>query len=275
MGYKAFRICAEDCAHISAEEIAKVRQDWIGYPEFADSVLGYGFMPMIADAVINGKALQECVANPPKALPDGEVHAFCDFAWSGSGAENVLALRRGNVITLEACFHCARLGDICSEFINHFNRLGLDPSCISGDEGGGGKLVLDKFEELNWYLERFQFGAPANDSEHYASIGAEIWYEASKKIVSKGIIVPNDPTLKGQLQNRKRKINTKGKLAIETKEDMLKRGVSSPDRGDAFVGCCAPGGGYGATCVSWAQAVDLGTTGAMIRDSVGSWNPQV
>jgi len=45
-----------------------------------------------------------------------------------------------------------------------------------------------------------------------------------------------------QLTTRMGKTNSKGKLMLESKDDMRSRGISSPDRADAVVGCMACGG---------------------------------
>jgi hypothetical protein len=265
-GWTRINISADDCPHIPQETIEQVKKDFAGQPEFVDSVLGYDFMPMIQDAVINGKALDECLANPPVANKVGERHAFCDFAWSGSGDQNVLALREGNVIGIENKFHCDHLvasgknptPGIVERFIADFLRLGLGPNQISGDEGGGGKLVMDAMDEKGWVLNRVNNGAPATDSEHYGSVGAEIWYEGSKHITNKTYVLPQSRTFRGQALSRKRTYNAKGKLMVETKEDMRKRGVASPDEADAVLGAMAPGGGFGARGISWAQSVGAG-----------------
>lgn len=264
--FKTITITADDCPHISKEEIEQVRKDFAGQPEFVDSVLGYDFMPLVEDAVINGRALDDCLNNPPIAKSTGEQHAFCDFSWSGSGAENVIALRRGNIVTIEKAFHCGHLvcskknpePGICEQFIGEFLRLGLVSNQISGDEGGGGKLVMDELDRMGWYLNRVNNGAPAEDSEHYANVGAEMWYEGGKHITLKTYVLPNDRVLRAQLLSRKRVRNDKGKLAIEPKEEMRKRNVSSPDRADAVLGCLLPGGGFGNRGISWAQPMGVG-----------------
>jgi hypothetical protein len=64
--------------------------------------------------------------------------------------------------------------------------------------------------------------------------------------------------LRGQLMNRKRKKNDKGKLAVESKEDMKARGVPSPDRADALIGCLAPTGGFGFRNIDWVIPVQRG-----------------
>ena len=263
--FNKIQIHAEDCAHISKEEIEQVRRDWIAYPEFADAVLGWGFMPLVEDAVINGPALDACIANPPPHKP-GEVHGFCDFAWSGSGAENTFFVRDGNKITMESAFRCGHLTatakkhepGIVETFQSHFDRMRLRAEQISGDDAGGGKLVMDAFEERGLYLNRVNNGATANNPDAYANIGAEMWYEAGKLITAGWPIIPNDRVLRSQLMNRKRAKSKSGKLAIESKEDMVKRGVQSPDRADGFCGSMLPCGGFGIRPLSMAIPVKMG-----------------
>ncbi|MDF2651330.1 MAG: terminase protein PACase protein, partial [Paenibacillus sp.] len=47
--------------------------------------------------------------------------------------------------------------------------------------------------------------------------------------------LPDDDTLISQLSTRKWKMTSKGKILLESKDDMKKRGLKSPDRADAFV----------------------------------------
>jgi hypothetical protein len=259
-------ISAYDCPWITKEEIEQVRKDFHGQPEFADSVLGLDFMPLVQDAIINGKALDDNLANPPQANPQGQMHAFCDFAWSGSGNKNVLALRRGNIVSIEASFHCTHLiasmkhpePGIVEQFIQHFLRLGLSPSQISGDEGGGGKLVMDALDRAGWQLNRVNNGAPASDPDHYANTGAEIWFEAGKHITLKTFVLPPEMTFRGQALSRKRKRNDKGKLACESKEEMAERGVASPDEADAVFGAMMPGGGFSQEAISYCFPMAVG-----------------
>lgn len=255
--WKTINVTAEDCAHISPAEIRAIRKEWIQFPEFADAVLGHGFIPLVTDAIINARSLDECLANPPEHKK-GDICAFCDFAWSTGRGETVLALRNGNKVTIEAAFHCDHLMSspanpdpgIVETLIAEFIRLNLEPGQISGDEGGGGKLVMDALDARGWCLRRINNDAAAH-GEHYANVGAEMWFEGSKAISSRTIILPNDQRLRGQLINRHRKVDIKGKLKFESKEDMALRNVASPDRADAVLGAMM-GLGYGSDEVSAA-----------------------
>jgi len=182
------------------------------------------------------------------------VKAFCDFAWGGDGDENVLAYRDGNIVTLEETFRADNLHAICGQFIAAFIRLGLKPHQIDGDEGGGGKLICDQLAAMGWRINRVNNGAAPRSSGHYANLAAEMWFEGAQKIARREIILPNDDDLRAQMLDRKRVPNARGKLALESKSDMRKRGASSPDRADAVFGAMMP--------IRRLESVNLGSRGA-------------
>ena len=74
----------------------------------------------------------------------------------------------------------------------------------------------------------------------HANLGAEMWFEGAKQIVRKEVVLPDNDDLRAQMLDRKRVPHARGKLALESKQDMAKRGVHSPDRADAVFGAMAP-----------------------------------
>ena len=254
---------AEDCQHLSTKYALDIRRKW-GSSGLADSILGHGFMKLVEDAVLDYKAIDHLINNPPQ-WGAGEVHAFCDFAWSTGGDESVLAVRNGNKVTLEACFREEGLHPVCDRFIKEFQRLGLTGRAhvISGDEGGGGQLIMDELDRRGWRLQRWNNGAAAKDDEHFQDSKAEVWYNGGELIDMGNTILPDDPDLRGQLINRKRVKGSKGRLAIETKADMKERGVPSPDRADAVLGCMMPSGG------GWST----GAVTTVVPAMVGAYQP--
>ena len=240
--YQTFVQTASECPHWKPEDTKSVREKWgENHPLYRSMVLAE-FMESVADGVIDLKALEDILADPPPEKRGGHANrkAFCDFAWSGNGDENVLVLRDGNVITIEETFMADNLHAVCGQFIAAFNRLRLKPHQIDGDEGGGGKLICDQLRESGWPINRVNNGARPRYSEHYANLAAEMWFEGAKQIARREIILPDDDTLRAQILDRKRVPNAQGKLAVESKSDMKKRGVDSPDRADAVFGAMTP-----------------------------------
>src|SRR5439155_21706123 len=94
------RVSLEDCPHIDKDKINSVISTWgIDHP-FTRSTLFGEFMEHaeIEKYVVSEQAISFALQNPPIHKP-GYKAAFCDFA--DGGAENVVALRDGNKITLE------------------------------------------------------------------------------------------------------------------------------------------------------------------------------
>jgi hypothetical protein len=241
--YQTFVQRATECPHWKRSEMERLCEKWGENHPFYRSMVLAEFMESVADAVIGLKTVEDLMADPPpeKRPRDGsDRKAFCDFAWSGDGDENVLAFRDGNVVTLEETFRADNLDAICARFIAAFTRLRLKPHQIDGDEGGGGKLICDRLQSLGWRINRVNNGAAPRNCEHYANLAAEMWFEAAKQIAQREIILPNDDDLRAQMLDRKRVPHAKGKLAVESKTDMKRRGVRSPDRADAVFGAMTP-----------------------------------
>jgi phage terminase large subunit len=233
---------AAECPHWKQQAIDKLLAKWgVNHPVFKSMVLAE-FSDSVADAVIELKPVEDLIANPPpeRRGAAGERKAFCDFAWSGDGDETVVALRDGNVVTIEETFRADNLQAVCGRLIATYTRLRLRPYQIYGDAGGGGKLICDELQAMGWRINRVNNGAAARDSEHYANLAAEMWFEGAKQIARREIILPDDDDLRAQLLDRKRVPHARGKLAVESKADMKKRGVGSPDRADAVLGAMAP-----------------------------------
>ncbi|MGA7238555.1 MAG: hypothetical protein WBY44_22925, partial [Bryobacteraceae bacterium] len=76
------------------------------------------------------------------------------------------------------------------------------------------------------------FGAPSHDRRHQANMRAYMW-SRMKDWLLKGAI-PSDNILETDLTGPGYHLNQKEQLVIESKQDMVKRGIASPDYGDAL-----------------------------------------
>jgi len=62
----------------------------------------------------------------------------------------------------------------------------------------------------------------------------ESWYNLRERFRKDEINIPNDDALLGQLTAPRYKFDASGRYVLESKEDMKKRGLSSPDRADVI-----------------------------------------
>ena len=134
--------------------------------------------------------------------------------------------------------------EIVGRLVNHIKnkthkiRLNIDDTGV----GGG---VTDRLKELkrereikfNVDINPVNNQSKARDKKSYANIGTELWYFMQDFIQIANI--PKDNKLITQLSVRRYKFTSNGRLILESKEDMKKRKVSSPDRADAVILSCA------------------------------------
>lgn len=238
--YHQHVVQASDCPHIdpkaTAEKIAKWGLDHplvrsMIFAEFSDSDSSY---------IVPLSKLDNCYLNPPVRFKDGRKRAFCDFA--AGGDENVLAVMEGNLVRLVAWRDADTVRSV-GRFIMEFRKAELNKGDIWGDEGGLGKPMCDSLRDAGWPLNRVNNGSAANDTAAFANRGSEIWMEGARMIEKCSVILPDDPELRGQLTSRQWHPNAKGKLQAESKDDMKKRGLPSPDRADAVLGVMVCGSG--------------------------------
>lgn len=103
------------------------------------------------------------------------------------------------------------------------------------DAVGIGAGVYDRLNELGAPVREMQSGAAAQDPERFANARAEWWWGLRERFETGDIEIEDDEDLVAQLADIKYKVNSRGQILIESKEDMKKRGRVSPDRADALM----------------------------------------
>jgi hypothetical protein len=191
------------------------------------------FIPM---ALVEAAAHREAVSNITDALVLG-----VDVARFGDD-EQVICPRKGrDARTLDwGFFRNLDTMQYASRVIERRNETRADAIFVDGGGVGGG--VIDRIRQLRYDCHDIQFGAkadrstmPGSEMIRYANKVAEMW--GSMRDWLKTGCIPDDPALHAQLTNRRYAyITQSGRdvIALEPKEEMKKRGLSSPDRADAL-----------------------------------------
>ena len=110
---------------------------------------------------------------------------------------------------------------------------GVSPQNINIDVIGIGAGVVDRLKEQGWDVGAVNVGESAEDSEHYLNLRAELYAGKVKEWIKTADLLSDDDFY--ELATIKYKFNSKGQLQIESKEDMKKRGINSPDVADALM----------------------------------------
>jgi hypothetical protein len=103
------------------------------------------------------------------------------------------------------------------------------------DVGGLGAGIYDRLVELGYgdVVTAVNFGETASRDDRFVNKRAEIWADM-KTWLALGDIPEDDQVLAADLVGPTYKYDSRGRLQLEKKEDMMKRGVASPDSGDAL-----------------------------------------
>lgn len=108
---------------------------------------------------------------------------------------------------------------------------GYKPQAVFVDGTGIGGPICDRLRQLGFDVFEIQFGATAPD-RHFANMRSYMWWKMKEWLLYGAI--DDDEVLETDLLGPESHHNKKDQLVLESKEDMKKRGLDSPDDGDAL-----------------------------------------
>ena len=112
------------------------------------------------------------------------------------------------------------------------------PARVFIDVGGIGVGVYDILVDRGFakIVKGVNFGSKAMYEDRYFNKRAEMWGEANEWLKQElPVQIPNDDILFDDLTSVNKKFDSRGRLQLESKDDVKKRIGRSPDKADAFV----------------------------------------
>ena len=173
-------------------------------------------------------------ATPPPAEwePEGEVVLAVDVARFGSD-HSVILRRQGMRVDEIRTFNgldTMQLAGWVAAAIREFQPL---RTCI--DEVGVGAGVVDRLREQGYGVRGINVAQSARQKEVFANLRAEGYWRLRELFAAGEIAIPPDQQLVGELVSLRYHHDSRGRVLLERKEDMRKRGLPSPDRADALM----------------------------------------
>lgn len=109
------------------------------------------------------------------------------------------------------------------------------PDGIIVDKGGLGAGIVDRLIELNIPVIGVNNASRAMDDEVYDNIRAEMWWKMKEWFEDAPCRIPNDPALIADIcAPQPADPSSNGRKLLESKKNMKKRGIRSPDGADAL-----------------------------------------
>lgn len=104
------------------------------------------------------------------------------------------------------------------------------------DADGIGGAVFDQLRAAGRLAVPFTTQSPVRNPRRFANRRSEVWWSYRERMED-GLVDldPDDLDLAAQLQQPKWTLDHRGRIKVETKDEMAKRGLPSPDRADAVI----------------------------------------
>lgn len=160
-----------------------------------------------------------------------------DVARFGSDA-SALCKRRSNVVPAGTrIWRGLDLMQLCGAVKAEYDACPADerPVELLVDSIGMGAGVVDRLRELRLPARGVNVSESPAMKETYANLRAELWYQALAWLQARDSKLPKDERLFAELTAPKYQFTSGGKIQVESKADMKKRGMPSPNCADAFV----------------------------------------
>lgn len=109
------------------------------------------------------------------------------------------------------------------------------PYEILVDSIGLGAGVVDRGRELGLPIRGVNVGEAAAVKDNYQRLRDEIWFSGREWFAGRDVSIPQDDTLIAELTSPLYTFSSTGKIIVESKADLKKRGMRSPDLADAFL----------------------------------------
>lgn len=156
----------------------------------------------------------------------------CDVARFGLD-KTVFTLRQGRQVHWVRKYSekdTMQVADLAAEI---FDTEFIDGMVV--DETGLGAGVVDRLRQLGYGNRLFPFngGGKANDPVQFANRRAEVWC-LLRDALKEGVSIPNDEDLKADLTINEYRFQKNGSLILTSKDELKRRGIKSPDCGDAL-----------------------------------------
>ncbi len=123
----------------------------------------------------------------------------------------------------------------CSRTLQMTKESGANHIIIDCD--GLGQPIADfirKIKPESIVLQEIHAQGKPEDDQYY-NLSAEMWFYAKAEAESGRERIPNDEYLKQELEERKYFINARGKIQLESKDDVKDRLGRSPNRADSWI----------------------------------------
>jgi hypothetical protein len=260
-GWTIHHVSCLDSKRVSREYIEEQKLRY-GEDSNAYRIRVLGEFPLADDDTVIPLGLIEAAVNRDVVSnPDAQIVWGLDVARFGSDA-TALAKRQGNVLTSPIL---ARRGldlmQVTGWLKAEYDAAEVKPTQINVDSIGLGAGVVDRARELDLPVVGINVSESPALGATYLNLRAELWYRTKSWLEARDSRIPKDDRLITELSTVRFNFTSSGRIKIESKADIKRRGVPSPDYADSLVLTFATDAGvalHGYRPSTWGSAIKRG-----------------
>lgn len=258
--WQTMTVSSEDSPRTNKDNIAALKRKY-GEASNVVRVRVLGEFPTQDDDVFIPLSLIEQCSSRAYELPEEMEMPFvilgCDVARFGDDETIIFRNYKGHCKMVRQRHGqdlMATVGDIVWEYRtiveehpDYFGKI-----FVQIDDTGLGGGVTDRLREVKREqrlsrmvvipinaAEKIETDSPAGkkSAEHYNNLTTDMWATLRDDLEARAVDIEDNEETVAQLSSRKYRMASNGKLEVEPKQEMKKRGLGSPDRGDALSLC--------------------------------------
>jgi len=235
--WECMRVSCEDGDYVDPKFVADMAAKY-GEDSNTYRVRVAGEFPTQSDDVLVPLHLVESATRRDiEPSPTTPVVWAVDVARFG-GDRSALCKRQGHVI-LEKCktWQNKDLMELAGIILTEYEATPfmMRPQSIFIDSIGVGGGLADRLAELDLPAIGIAVSESPSLKERFTRLRDELFWKAREWFEARDCQIPNDEALIAEITSVRYKYQSSGKLKIESKDEMKKRGMRSPDVADAFV----------------------------------------
>lgn len=192
---------------------------WLGLP-----------MNQVDNAIISRESVLEAMQRDIEG--EGQIEIGVDVARMGNDRTE-LVKRKGLKEVARETYSKLRTTEVVEKVKQMAN--GDKSILIKVDDTGVGGGVTDELMRDGYNVMAINFGSRAMEPDKYVNLISEAWFYMQTVMPEAQLLMDNDLLM--ELSNRSWKMDSKGRRAVESKDDYKKRGYRSPDKADATILC--------------------------------------
>lgn len=235
--WKCMTVSCEDATTVSEDFLANMAAKY-GVDSNIYRVRVLGEFPTQSDDVLLPLHLvEEALKRDVEASPTTPVIWGLDVARFGSD-RSALAKRQGQVLIEPVkSWQNKDLMEMAGIVLAEFDATPyrLKPQAIYIDAIGIGAGLADRLRELDLPAVAISVSETASLKDRFNRLRDELFWNSREWFEARDCHMPDDQTLISELTAIRYKYLSTGKLKIESKDEMKRRGQRSPDLADAFV----------------------------------------